>query len=322
MMSTSICCRIVQAFLGVISVLCGCALAQTGSPGPALAALLPQEAEGWRATGADGLYDADSLFTYIDGAAEIYRSFHVKRVAARKYAKAGAPDINADLYDMGDSKDAYGVYHHERRPGAGAGLGQESELLENSVAFWKGRYFVSVMAMDSTPESRQGVIEVARRIDAAIVSKGAIPGLIERLPQKDLMKTETFYFHDSLCLGIHYPLGEGNPFELRGDTEGVVAKYAAAGAAPQETPTVLLWVRYPTAERAQQAGQSVLKSCVAEADGKGTGKTENGRFAAVRTAGREVISIFDAPSREAAEELLLRVPGARTDAGGQPSSCK
>ena len=72
--------------------------------------LLPAEALGWRGDGADESVDRDGLFSLIDGGAEAYRALNVRRVGARRYVKAGAPDVVVDVFDMGSSADAYGAY--------------------------------------------------------------------------------------------------------------------------------------------------------------------------------------------------------------------
>jgi len=124
-------------------------MAGCGGADPAsLCGLLPAEVHGWEATGPGQLYDPDSLYEYIDGGAEVYRALNVRAVCARTYARESAPEFTADLFEMGSPADAFGAYHHDMREGEPAGVGQESELADGSLAFWKGPYFVSILLME------------------------------------------------------------------------------------------------------------------------------------------------------------------------------
>src|SRR3989304_4594407 len=82
-----------------------------------LGKLLPDDLNGWQAltqTGPDKTYDRTTLYDYIDGAAEPYLTFQFRQVVARRYEKEGQPSIVVDLFDMGSSKDAYGLFSFHR----------------------------------------------------------------------------------------------------------------------------------------------------------------------------------------------------------------
>ena len=75
--------------------------------------LLPDAVRGWQADGADHLYDAETIFEYIDGAGEVYRAYNMKALLSRRYKQSGRPDIIADVFDMGSAADAFGVFTHD-----------------------------------------------------------------------------------------------------------------------------------------------------------------------------------------------------------------
>ena len=208
---------------------------------------------------------------------------------------------------MGDSKDAFGVYHHLREGGGGSGsvaVGQESEVAENSAAFWKGDFYVSIIAMDAKPESRAAVLKLAQSVAAAIPKELPPPDLIDRIPQKDLLKKQVFYFHNNLCLNDHYVVAEDNVLDLGDDTEGVVAKYALSREAQKDTPAVLVIVRYPTVARAQHAHETFAKARLHDADAVGKAKTQDGKWVAARLVKNELICVLDAPSSAPADTLI------------------
>ena len=218
---------------------------EMGIAGSGMAKLLPAEVRGWKAAVPDGLYDAETLYDYIDGGAEVYRELNVKRVFARRYVKDGAPGILANLFDMGSSSDAFGAYHHDLREGEQAGVGRESELTEASVAFWKGSFFISLIALDEVEAARVALVELARSIDKAINDEGGPPALVtHRLPGG--VSSELRYFHTELSLKIYTSAFEAGVLGLGRDTEVLLGRLAGRAG------TVLV-VRYPTADAAARA---------------------------------------------------------------------
>ncbi len=270
-----------------------------------LAAVLPPQVLGWAPEGKDEVYDPDSLFDYIDGGAELYRSFSVQKVLARRYVKAGASEIMADIFDMGSSADAFGVYHHELREGAEAGVGKHSEYQGGALQFWKGRFLVSITAMEETDETKRAVLELGKVVAAAISEPGEPPALVSLLPEKGRLVPTLRYFHNQHCLNTYYFLADHNILNLHAKTEGVFAKYRTEGAGPGDAqPYVVLAVRYPSQAEAKEAHERFLRAYLPDADAGGAARTENGRWVLARLQGDLFMGVFDAVSREVAESVI------------------
>ncbi|MGZ5499403.1 MAG: DUF6599 family protein, partial [Candidatus Aminicenantales bacterium] len=89
-----------------------------------LASYIPITAGPWLSE-ADQVFDARTIFDYIDGAGEVYRSYNMKLLVSRRFHKDGKPDLVVDAFDMGSSEDAFGVFTHDL-DGEDAGIGQGS----------------------------------------------------------------------------------------------------------------------------------------------------------------------------------------------------
>jgi len=271
---------------------------------PDLADMLPAELHGWKPGGPDGVYTAETLYDYIDGSAEVYRSFNVQTAVGRTYVKEGAPSIIVDLFDMGSSEDAYGAYHHDIREGSKAGIGQESELLAGSLSFWKDRYFVSIIPFDETDESKQAVLGLGTSIAAAIPKESAGPDIVDLLPEQGLLEQHIHYFHNHLCLNIYYYIADRDLLDLGRDTDGIIARYAMADDASRY---VLLIVRYPSNRKARKAYKKFLAGYLPDADDDGTAQIEDGKWVGVRVVDNSVICVFDAPTRATIVEVTDKV---------------
>jgi hypothetical protein len=113
-----------------------------------LAEALDRQVGAWTATGQDGTYDGETIYDYIDGAGEVYRAYNMRGCLSRRYAAAGEPDIVLDIFDMGSSEDAFGVFTHDR-DGSPADVGRKrftgkvgsasGKAGSSSPSTWNGR---------------------------------------------------------------------------------------------------------------------------------------------------------------------------------------
>jgi len=263
----------------------------------ALASLIPRTIGPW-VSEADEIFDAETIFGYIDGAGEVYRSYNMRLVAARRFHKDGKPDIVVDLFDMGSSEDAFGVFTHDL-DGEDAGIGQGSTYKGGLLSFWKDRYFGSVYAEEETPETKGLVIELGRRIAERIPAEGRKPALLAALPAKGLDPGRVRFFHNHLVLNYHFFVADTNILLLDQTTKAVLAPYG-----PREERSLLLAVDYGRPAKAAAARDSFAAAYMPEAADAGVVRAENGKWTAVRAVGAVVAVVFDAGSEAEAGERL------------------
>jgi hypothetical protein len=289
-------------------------MSQSIPAGPRLlASYIPVSAGPWFSE-ADQVYDAATIFDYIDGAGEVYRSYNMKYLVARRFHKDGRPDIVVDAFDMGSPADAFGVFTHDL-DGVDAGIGQDSTYKAGLLSFWKGRYFLSVYAEEETTETKALVLDLGQSIAAAIPSEGARPGLLDLLPREGQGPGRIRFFHSHAVLNYHFFVADADILELAGAADAVLADYADGGA-----PSRLLVVAYADRGAAVRAGASFGRVYLADVRDGAPVRTENGRWTAYRVSGRLVAVVFDAASRSAAEARLDAVArlAAETMKGGSP----
>jgi len=264
-----------------------------------LAALVPSEFQGWTVE-EDQSFDRETIFDYIDGAGEVYRSYNLRRLFARRMARESGPALIVDLFDMGSPADAFGVFSHDPA-GEDARIGQGSAYQGGLLSFWKDRYFVSVYAEGETDETRAAVFGLAAKIADAIGGEGPKPSLIADLPAQGLDPRSVRYFHNHLVLNIHYFISQDNILRLDQTTEAVLGLYGEKGALGR-----LLIVRYPSADLAKQALHSFCRAYLSDAGEARAALTENGKWTAARLLWNRVAVVFDAPTEAEAGILLAR----------------
>jgi hypothetical protein len=250
---------------------------------------------------ADQTFDAETIFDYIDGAGEVYRSYNMKLLVARRFHKDGKPDIVVDLFDMGSPADAFGVFTHDL-DGEDARIGQGSTYKAGLLSFWKDRYFLSVYAEEETAETRGLVLELGRRIDGAIPGRGERPGLLRLLPPDGLNAGRVRFFHNHSVLNYHFFVADTNILLLGQGTDVALAPYGG-----KDDRSMLLVAAYPDGGSAAKAGVSFARAYMPEAAEKNIVKTENGKWTAVRVHDRYVVIVFDMSSERAAADRLNAV---------------
>ena len=266
-----------------------------------VATALARRAGDWTAQEKDGTYDRETIFDYIDGAGEVYRAYNMQGCLSRSYTAAGKPTIVLDIFDMGSSRDAFGVFTHDR-DGKPLEVGQEGLYREGWLSFWKGRFFVSVYMERETVAAKEAAFRLARAVDSIIGKEGPKPPILRRLPSKGLQDQSIRYLHHPMLLNYHYYLYDENLLNLGQETDVLLASYRRDGKRAR-----LLLVLYPNPKRAQEAHRTFRSHYLPEAEGEGAVLLENGKWSAASRAGKYLAVVLEADSRHLAEGLLGEV---------------
>ncbi len=266
------------------------------------AKLLPAELGGWKRSDTVESYDSKTLFKYINGGAELYRSYGFKSLIAMTYGQPDGAEIKVDIFDMGHPHDAFGVYSHGRESSSRE-VGQGSEYAAGLLTFFKHRYYVSLLGYPETPEKKKQIFELARRIAALIPREGALPPIVGRLPQKNLVPESVRYFNHHIWLNTHYFVSHENLLLIDRECAAVLAKYA-----DKKKKYYLLLIQYPTATKAKAAQSSFQKKYLS-GSAKGVKQIEDGRFTGVRRKGRQLTVMFNGASAQQVEAILTQMTG-------------
>lgn len=168
--------------------------ARTDDSGVRLKALLPEFAE-WEFQEEPQIYVPGTLFEYIDGASEAYLSYDFKELVVGNYQKKGTETtLTLEIYDMGSTLNAFGIFSSERFPESPeAGIGIAGYLEEEVLNFVAGQYYVKLICyngQDRTPEYlKMFALEVEKRIK----DRGAIPEIFRCFPAEGRVKNSEKY---------------------------------------------------------------------------------------------------------------------------------
>ncbi|NWG01894.1 MAG: hypothetical protein HXY44_03425 [Syntrophaceae bacterium] len=260
--------------------------------------LFPLKIGDYQSDGKDEFYDRQTAFRYMDGAAELYRSYGFKLLMVRRYVKTDHPPLIVETFDMGSSEDAFGVFSYETEDEE-AGIGQGSDFGGGLLRFWKGKFFFNVYAEQESPLTKQDILNVGRTLADSIKQQGNKPKLINLLPQESLIERSIRYFHHHQTLNYHYFVSHQNILRLGPQTHASISTHTFQ----TKEKTFLLLAQYSSKTLAKGALQSFVKAYMPESPTLKVIQTENGRWTTAHLYKNYVMVVFDAPSKEKAERL-------------------
>ena len=266
---------------------------------------LPEEIEGWKKSDVLKFFGPDNLFKYINGSAELYISYDFINLVACTYKKKDYPEIKIDIFDMGTSSNAYGVFQHGMEEVDRFVAPEiDSEYAGGLLTFWKGKYYISILAFPETDEKRDVVKKLGQQIVKLIEGKSKKPSIIGLLPEENLVKESIRYFRHHVWLNTHYFISSDNVLKIDKNTEAVLAKYDLDNGGKKRT--VLLLVKYPDQRTASAAYNSFLKSYMPDHK-KGFKKMESERWTGCILKDRKVIIVLNASDKQCAKVLLEKI---------------
>jgi hypothetical protein len=165
-----------------------------------LKSLLP-DIKGMESNEAPSAYFPESLFEYINGAAEIYLSYDFKELIVSEYTKAGSSDsVAVEIYDMGNHKNSFGIYSAERYPdNVFMDLGTQGYMEEGAMNFLVGRYYVKLLCYDCGERSDQWLRAFSDEIVNRVENKQGFPAHLQAFPKQGVIpNTEKFILKNFL----------------------------------------------------------------------------------------------------------------------------
>ena len=220
--------------------------------------VIPAEVAGWRSADKGQIYDTESIYSYIDGHAEVYMAYGMVRCLSRRYSgPEGEPDIVLDLFEQESAADAFGVFTHDR-DGEEVDIGQGGLFRHGWLSFWKGHWFGSVYAEGESAASKVAVLALGRAAADAMKEDGEVPSLVAELPSEGLDPRSVRFLHTQEILnGVVY-LGYENALQFGPEVDAVVGRYQRP-----EGGGWLLLVDYPDDATAELAAGGASEAGIA-----------------------------------------------------------
>ncbi|MCP4895665.1 MAG: hypothetical protein GY906_01720 [bacterium] len=137
---------------------------------------------GWTPTGEISSYDPNTLYEYINGAADSFLNYGFEGLEVQDYAK-GNLVVTVGIYDMGNPLDAFGIYRTEAGDGASRlAIGGEAVLsLPYQALLVKERYYAKLETYEGEFDETSGE-ELLRAVAAGLPGIDGLPEIVQSLP--------------------------------------------------------------------------------------------------------------------------------------------
>jgi len=223
--------------------------------------VLPDSLGAWTIRGPATRYDAETLFDYMNGGAEVYTGYRFSALDVYEYASPTEDDIVVELYWMRSSDDAFGLLSRDWDGdvlGAGSGDSVFPRALYRTgeLRLWSDDLFARILAYEETGPSREAVMKIARLIETGRPSSDpprllvAVPGTIAGSYRP--VPKQAFFFRSHVVLGSRFLVSMRNELELNRSVGGLCVAYADTTDEYPETVSLLL-LRYMSARDAARA---------------------------------------------------------------------
>jgi hypothetical protein len=205
---------------------------------------------GWQPSAKVELYAPESLYKYINGAAESYLACNFRMLAVQTYSRTDGASTTVEIYQHASPADAFGIYSQER-PANGffMAIGAEGYGDIITLNFFKGDCYVKI-TVDGVGKEGPVVLDMfGKAVASRIPGEAKMPELVRRLPVAG-RKAHTEQYIASNFLGYEYLKGAYvAEYELKGQTlrgfilatpdapsvQAVVNRFAFGGKAPAGT---------------------------------------------------------------------------------------
>ena len=222
-------------------------------------------------------FKGDDLFLYIDGGAEIYREYGFKQVVVQDYRDKNGRSITLEIFEMDGPESAFGMFTFKSTPkGRPYGIGQEARLDDYYLNFWKGPCLVTLTGFDAGQECVQGLLQIARAVNARMPLKGSRLALMEILPKEWAAASRLIYFRGLLALNNIHTFFPQDVFRFK------------EGMAAEQDKFKIIILRYATPAEARQRFQAVHAAFAGSSAYKDVKRPMENYFEATDDRGRKL----------------------------------
>ena len=261
---------------------------------------IPDTLDGWTVKETLQLDSREALYDYIDGGAEQFISYGFVCAVSKTYEKINEPEVRIEVFDMANSKNAYGIFSNIRYD-ENDDYGQGSQYVTGALFFWKGKYYINITTIEETRVTEKFIREIADSISDAIPDTGEKPELINILPGQDLDSNGILYFHHYIWLNAYYFISNDNILFIDDETDAVSAKYG-----PADSRYFLLVVKYKNKVDADKAYNNFIREYFTEDITSMIFQVDDDRWMALTVQDNFIIAVFNGMKEEQVRQLVQK----------------
>jgi hypothetical protein len=124
--------------------------------------------KGWKLIIEETLYNASTLWEYINGAAEIYLAYDFQNLYLAKYTNKNGQEIRIEIYEHSSPVNAFGIYTAERMSDYNfVNIGVQGYAEPGLLNFYTGKYYIKLISSGAQIGDKVALMSIATEIDKA-----------------------------------------------------------------------------------------------------------------------------------------------------------
>jgi hypothetical protein len=131
------------------------------------------------------LYTAETLFEYINGAAESYLLYYFQELSVQIYENEQRQSVTIEIYRHLNQVQSFGIYSQERPLQSNfLNIGTQAYQEPGMLNFLKGSYYIKINAYDFGEEDQKILREVAEQLVNVLEGGDQFPRELRWFPQE------------------------------------------------------------------------------------------------------------------------------------------
>lgn len=198
------------------------------------------EIRGWKLEGKPQVFSPETLYEYINGAADLYLDYEFQELTVTEYQGEKKAGVIIEVYRHRDPTQAFGIYSQERLADARyLDLGAQGYYEPGLMNFLSGPYYVKINGLNLGEEDERILLPLARKVEEFLGGKTPFPSILSSFPTEGKKKnSEKFisrnflgypFFHSGYTADYEVAGNKFKVFVIVGkdseDCQGMVEKY-------------------------------------------------------------------------------------------------
>ncbi len=176
-------------------ILMGCflfSLSLNGASG-GMETLFPQ-LKGWTQKGEIAAYTPDTLYEYINGAADVFLGYDFQRLVSATFEDGKKASFTVDIYLHNNPTNGFGIYSAEKPPrGPFITIGAQGYYEKGVLNFLKGSYYVKISGFDLGDRDETVLKQAAQQVAQNIEGENRFPKTVESFPKEGKVRDSERY---------------------------------------------------------------------------------------------------------------------------------
>lgn len=144
------------------------------------------------------VYTPQTLWNFIDGAADNFLTYEFTDLHVAEYKK-GKNVIKLEIYRHSNNTMAFGIYSSERSPSFRfINLGVQGYIADGAINFFKGNYYIKLRTYSKNEKVLQSEESLALQVSNMLQGDSKLPAVLTQFPENGKKQNEETFVNESV----------------------------------------------------------------------------------------------------------------------------